>query len=84
MDLGVYHYVSKLIVSLNDVIIRTFIARRCRLEGNGYTGQGCPVPKTCLQDSCWCPPLHIDAGTVCVPNDDVLPENTTTESSSES
>lgn len=93
MDLGVYHYVSKLIAFKNyhvaHVIIALLyvIAPRCNLEGHRYIGQGCPVPKTCSGDSCFCPPLHIDVGEFCVPNDDnstLGPDNTTSESLSKS
>lgn len=83
MGLGVYHYVSRLIEFQNYYVKHVIIAPRCTLEGHRFIGQGCPVPKTCSGDSCSCPPLHIDVGEYCVPNDDKLtlgPDYTTSES----
>lgn len=48
-----------------------FIAPRCRLQDNRYVGQECPISNSCSQESCFCPPLYIDVGEYCVPNNEL-------------
>lgn len=66
--------------------VYSVLAPSCQLNEQGvYTGQGCPVLKTCTVNSCVCPSTYeyTDVGTYCVPVFEVFTPDTTVDNMTE-